>query len=67
MSIRYHLRPRNRCLRKKAAFAGSVKLPENTAFGAKAAITAADVAVVVVVAGVRRILYCLVESYAMKA
>ena len=32
---------RNRCLRVKAAFAGSVKFPANTAFAARAAIPAA--------------------------
>ena len=34
---------RNRCLRVKAAFAGSVNLPANTAFAARTAITAAVV------------------------
>ena len=34
---------RNRCLRVKAAFAGSVKFPANTAFAARAAIPAAVV------------------------
>ena len=41
---------RNRCLRVKAAFAGSAKFPANTAFAARAAITVATVVVVVVVA-----------------
>ena len=31
---------RNRCLRAKAAIAGSVKLPAHTAFAARAAVTA---------------------------
>ena len=35
----------NCCLRVKAAFAGSVKFPANKAFAARAAITAALVAV----------------------
>ena len=34
---------RNRCLRAKAALAGSVKFPANEAFAARAAITAAVV------------------------
>ena len=34
---------RNRCLRVKAAFAGSVKFPANEAFAARAAIPAAVV------------------------
>ena len=34
---------RNRCLRVKAAFAGSVKFPANKAFAARAAIPAAVV------------------------
>ena len=33
----------NRCLRVKAAFAGSVKFPANVAFAARAAIPAAVV------------------------
>ena len=38
---------RNRCLRVKAAFGGSVKFLAKTAFAARAAITAAVVGVVV--------------------
>ena len=34
---------RNRCIRVKAAFAGSVKFPANEAFAARAAIPAAVV------------------------
>ena len=39
---------RNRCLRVKAVFAGSAKLPANTAFAARAAIKAMAAAVVAV-------------------
>ena len=42
----------NRCLRVRAAFAGSVKLPANKASATRAAITAALVVVVRVVVAV---------------
>ena len=43
---------RNRCLRVKAAFAGSLKFPANKAFATRAAIMAALVVVVGLVVGV---------------